>query len=435
MADYGVTKEGFRVKPFVTILEEKAARAREMFGGDVDLRSTSALRKLLDLASFEDHELWKRMEVLYYSNFSSTASGDALDLLGEDLGVERRFLRAEGTAALALSGAAPGRLYHLPVGTLLVTAAPERHFRTLGLVTLSADKPEAEVAIEALERGPQGNVPASAVNAVDPLYAERFLRLGEATIGVENPEPTAGGERLEDDTAYRDALIGHPRTLWTLAAVKRAVQRIDGVRDTRLVDPAGGVDVSLSRFNLFGFSQRRFGTHRHLGSPYRFEVLVATHPGFLWESVGAARGVAERVEEALAEVRPVSIFPVLRRANHVRVGIRARVLTLPGHDREAVAAAIRERLERRINALGLGRAVLYSEVVTDVMGVPGVVDVTGLRLRRCPPQIHRVGFSRHLRFQAREVELPVGENLRLEPDEIAEFKVDSELLEVEVKDR
>lgn len=435
MADYGVTREGFRIKPFVTILEEKAARAREMFGSDVDLRSTSTLRKLLDLASFEDHELWKRMEVLYYSNFSSTASGDALDLLGEDVGVGRRFLRAGGSVTLTLAGAAPGRLYHLPVGTLLVTAAPERHFRTLELVTLSADDPEGEVAVQALERGPGGNVPASAINAIDPVYAGRFLRLGEATIAVENVEPTAGGERLEDDTSYRDALIGHPRTLWTLAAVKRAVQRVDGVRDTRLLDPAGGVDVSLSRFNLFAFSQRRFGTHRHLGSPYRFEVLVAIHPGSLWQSVGEALGVAARVETALAEVRPVSIFPVLRRANHVRVGIRARVLTLPGHDREAVAAAIRERLERRINALGLGRAVLYSEVVTDVMGIAGVVDVTGLCLRRCPPQINRVGFSRHLRFQAGEVELPVGENLRLEPDEIAEFKVDSELLEVEVRDR
>lgn len=434
MADYGITPRGFEIKPFTQILEEKAQRAREMFGGDVDLRSTSALRKLLDLSSFEDHEIWKRMEGLYYSSFLSTASGDALDLLGEDLGVARRFLHAAGTVTLTLSDAAPGRLYHFPVGTLLETAGGI-YFRTLDLVSLSAEQTAADVAVEALERGPQGNMAAAEIATVSPEYAERYLRLGAATVAVENAEPTTGGDRLEGDVLYRNALLGRPRTLWTLRAVETSVKGVDGVRDCRLLDPAGGVDVSLSKFNLFAFGHRPFDTQRHFGSAYRFDVLVATHPGFLWETLAAAVGVRERVDESLAEVRPISIFPNLRRANHVRVGIRARVRTLPGHDREAVTAAIKAALEHRINALGLGRAVLYSEVMTDLMSVAGVIDVSGLRLRRCPPQISRVGFGLRLKFQAEEVELPVGENLPLEPDEIAEFKVDSDLLEIEVSDR
>ena len=45
MASYGVTKTGFIIKPFQAILDEKAERAREMFGSDVDLRSTN-LRRL-----------------------------------------------------------------------------------------------------------------------------------------------------------------------------------------------------------------------------------------------------------------------------------------------------------------------------------------------------------------------------------------------------
>lgn len=85
MSEFGITKTGFIIKPFQEILNDKAARAREMFGDDVDLRSTSALRKLLDIASAEDQELWKSMEQLYYSNFISTASGDAMDLLGDDI--------------------------------------------------------------------------------------------------------------------------------------------------------------------------------------------------------------------------------------------------------------------------------------------------------------------------------------------------------------
>ena len=64
MSDYGVTKFGFVIKPFQDILSDKADRAREMFGDDVDLRSTSALRKILDICSAEDQEIWKRMEQL-----------------------------------------------------------------------------------------------------------------------------------------------------------------------------------------------------------------------------------------------------------------------------------------------------------------------------------------------------------------------------------
>ena len=68
-----------------------------MFGTDVDLTSTSPLRKLIEVTAAEDGELWKRMEDLYYSSFVSTAVGDALDLLGGDIGVARRAGIAAGT--------------------------------------------------------------------------------------------------------------------------------------------------------------------------------------------------------------------------------------------------------------------------------------------------------------------------------------------------
>ena len=90
--------------------------------------------------------------------------------------------------------------------------------------------------------------------------------------------------------------------------------------------PLGGVDVSLSKFNFFVFGQRRFGTQRQLGTPYFFDVLVAIYPGFLWETQGQVTGVEDAVEKAIREVRPISIFPNVRLANNVLVGIRASVL-------------------------------------------------------------------------------------------------------------
>jgi len=141
------------------------------------------------------------------------------------------------------------------------------------------------------------------------------------------------------------------------------------------------------------------------------------------------------VENAIREVRPISIFPNLRLANNVLVGIRASVLIKSGHDKNAVAASIKEKLERRVNTLGLGNTVLYSEVICDCLGVTGVIDVQQLHLRRCPPLLATITFGKSQRFQDQVIEAAVGENLLLLPDEIAVFEIDSRLIDLQVSDR
>lgn len=435
MTEFGVTSTGFIIKPFQDILNDKAARAREIFGDDVDLLSTSVLRKILDIASAEDQELWKRMEQLYYSNFISTASGDALDLLGDDVGIPRRFLTAKGKVKFKLSGEAPGRIYHFPIGTVIETDPPVHHYRTLSLISLSAQNKEAAVDIEATARGPTGNVALNAINKLNATYIQRNLNLGGALVEVKNEAPTTGGELREDDTSYRALLLSRPRTLWTLEAVRNIVKDVDGVRDCRLFDPLGGVDVSLSKFNFFNFSQRRFGTQRLLGTPYFFEILVAIYPGFLWETEGQVTGVRDDIENAIREVRPISIFPNLRLANNVLVGIRANVLIKSGHDSNAVIASIKEKLELRVNALGLGNTVLYAEVLCDCMDIAGVIDVQQLHLRRCPSLLGTITFGKSQHFQGQIIEMAVGENLPFQPDEIPIFKIDSQLIDLQVSDR
>ena len=436
MSDFGINTTGFTIKPFVQILEEKADRARQLFGDDIDLRSTSALRKILDVTSAADLELWKLAETQFYANFLSTASGEALDLLGDDLGVARRFLPARGKVQFTLSNEAKGRTYHLPVGTLVETgAAPIVRFRTLRLATLSGDSKTADVEVEAVARGIGGNVVAATITQINAVFAAHHLNLGAATVTVTNPAPTTDGDRLEGDESYRGLLLGRPRTLWTLEAVRAAVKQVDGVRDCRLFDPSGGVDVSQSKFNLFAFSTRQFGIARSLGSPYYFDILVASEPGFLWQSSGGVTGLRDAVDEAIREVRPIGIFPNIRPANNVFIGVRAGIVIKPGHDKNAVAASLKERLDRRVNALGLGGSVLYAEVVHDFMEVAGVIDVRQLRLRRCPAQLATVTFGATPRFQAGAIELPTGENIALRPDEIAVFQIDSRLSDLQIGDR
>ena len=435
MTDYGVTPTGFVVKPFADILNAKRDLARSVFGPDVDLRSTSALRKILDIASAEDQEHWKALEGGYYANFISTATGDALDVLGDDLGLQRANQHATGQVTFTLANEAPGRNYILPIGTLVETAAPVVRFRTTDTAVLSSAQKTATLPATAVLPDASGNVAASAIIQIDPIYASHFLSLGTATIAATNSAPFTGGDLLADDETYRAQLLRLPRTLFTVPAVAATVLNVDGVRDCRVSDPLGGVDVSLSIFNSFVFDRRRFGQARFLGTPYFFDVLVAPQPGYAWETIGAVIGLRDQVAAAVDTVRPIGIFPNIRLADLVVVGVRANITTQPGTDLVAVGAALKSAFEQRVTGLGLGGAVLASEVLRDLLNVSGVVDVQNLHLRRNPPTFGSIVFGDREQFQGAVIEADLGANLSLTSNEIATFQYDSQLIDLRVSDR
>ncbi|WP_105969042.1 baseplate J/gp47 family protein [Streptomyces geranii] len=430
MTDFGVTEDGFVLKPVDRILSEAFERARAVFD-DIDLTATSPLRKILEVTAAEDGELWKRMEDLYYGNFISTAFGDNLDLLGEDMGLARPGLPATGTVRITLDGGAPGRRYTVPEGTILVTGAPVRAFGTTAPVTLDAAGRTAAVDVVAFEPGPGGNVAAGAIDAVDPTYRSVFLAdLGTATLTVTNPRATVGGDRKVPDDTYRARLAGLARNLWTVESVAQAALGVSGVLDVVLSDPLGGVDVSQSYFGTFAFDQRAFSSEaRRIGEPYFFNVLVAHDARAPWRTVGPVRGIFERVTAAVDTVRPVGVHPNIVEAIHVEVGVRARVVVQPGSDGAALLASIRQRLATDIGSLRLGGDVLYSQVVRAFVEQPGVADVQQLHLRRGPVASGPTALGAVAR-QSVTVEAQVGENLVMGPTELAVFSPSGDALDI-----
>ncbi|MGW4895341.1 baseplate J/gp47 family protein [Kitasatospora sp. NPDC004240] len=432
---FGVTADGFVIKGIDRIVADQQARARAVFGSDVDLTSGSALRKVLDAAAVHVHELWRGLEDQYYANFATTAQGPSLDLLGTDLGLERRQLQAVGAVAVTLAGLDPGRPLVLPQGTILEAPAtgdaPRATLRTTTAVRLTADAPPATVAVRAVPRGPEGDVPAGRELRLEPVWARAHLNLGPAEITVTCPEAIGGGELLEPDDVYRARLLGVPRTLWTQDAVLAQILDIPGVRDAAIFDPLGGVDASRSRFSTYRFGQRAFSAGRPTGSPYYFDVVVAVEPGWPWQHEdGGIPPVHDAVVEAVRQWRPVSVFPNIKPANQVDVGIRATLVVQAGHDPDAIRGEILAAVTAGVDRLRMGRGVLHSDIVLTVRSTAGVVDVQNLRLRRGAPAYADIGFG-GADFGSAE-ELSVGENLRLAPDEIARFALDSPLIDIQV---
>lgn len=429
---FGVTPDGFVLKGLDRIIADQQARARTMFGDDVDLGSGSALRKVLDGMAWSAHELWRALERQYYANFVTTAQGASLDLLGTDLGIARRPLKAGGHVTLTLADGAPGRRYVLPEGTVIRTvASPVISFRTTAPAVLSTAGPVADAEVRAAVGGPGANLPAATALRLDPDWATLHLDLGPATVTPANALPFTGGELLEADADYRARLLGVPRTIWTPDAVLAAVLGVDGVRDAAVFDPLGGVDVSRSYFNMFLFNQRAFSMQHPVGSPYYFDIVVATEPGWPWTTgAGSVPGVYDAVLETVSRLRPASVFPNVIQADEVQVGLRATLVVEGGHDQDAIRGSLLDALHTSVNTLRMGRGVLFSDVMLLARTTPGVVDVQRLHLRRCPPAFAGISFG-GARF-GQSVELPMGENLVLAPDEVAFFTLDSELSTIEV---
>jgi hypothetical protein len=442
---YGVTDQGFIVKPFTAILNDAFARAQLLFGPDIDLRSSSVIRKLLELQSLEDALSWMQLDDVYHSSFVATASGKALDLLGSDLGRDRDNLFATGTATFALTAAAPANVaFVLPPGTLVETLPPAPgadpvRFSLASPLSLVKHDPvdgseQVAATVTAVLPGVAGNIAAQTLVGINPTYAARYLNLDPSLVTVKNAAPFSGGDQFEDDTSYRRKLYALPRSLWTADAVREVVLQLDGVRDALIYDPFGGLDKATPPFGEFCFSDAVFQSPRALCNPYFFTITVAAKPGVLWESSGAITGLADQVRAAIEPIRPVSIFPTLAFANTVEIALRAKLTLVAGADSGGVLAAAATGIAAYIGSLRLGDAVLYAQIIRILTQTLGILNVQELHLRRCPPRFGEVVCGPPTVFgddaNIAALEAPCGGDITLAPTEVAVFAADSPLMDI-----
>jgi hypothetical protein len=377
-----------------------------------------------------------KLDDIYNSAFTATASGQALDRLGSDLGLDRSSLQASGLASFKLTSAAKTNcVFTLPPGTLVETAPPgpgqdPLRFRLTGKVSLVMHAPpdgseQVVATVTAVLPGVSGNIAAKLLTQLNPTFAQRYLSFDPSLLQVSNASPFTGGDLFEDDSTYRQKLFELPRSLWTVDAVRQTVLELDGVRDALVYDPYGGLDKATSPFGEFCFNDQQFQAPRDITNPYFFTIRVAPNPGVLWESSGDIMGLQDEVLAAIQPIRPISIFPTLGLADIVQVALRVQLTLAGGTDAGAIASEARADVAAYISALRLGDAVLYAQILRILAQVPGVLNVQNLRLRRCPPRFGEIVCGAPAKFgddtDISQIEMPCGGDLVLAPTEVATF--------------
>ncbi|EKV27259.1 hypothetical protein C882_1761 [Caenispirillum salinarum AK4] len=442
---YGLTPGGFVPKPYGRLVAEGLALAREMFGPDVDTGPGSVLRRVVELTSIEHARTYTMLSGLVDDLTVPTARGQALDRLGEELGLPRPFEAATGTVDLSFVGAFPDGIESLtlPAGARLLSGGGH-HAALSRSVVLTPSRTTQSVPVAAFHPGPEHNLDGATPettlatwNALDPgldaVAALASLRGGaslEDVVAITQPAPLTGGEMRWPDTRYRQLLLRAPRSVWTTRAIEIAVGLVPGVRQVKVIDRYGGLDIDQPIFGNFSFGETVFGTERDLASPYMFTILVAPTAAAVWQG---ADGLAAAISEAVEDLRPIGLFPDIREAIEVGVGVRAdlvidgvplstgtRAVVNASDPAQVLKARLMERVRAYIEGLDFGASISPARITWALMSEPGVADVRNLRLIRYPRDAATIDFF-GVADTSGARELECGEALRTGADEIAVY--------------
>ncbi|MEJ8560058.1 baseplate J/gp47 family protein [Yoonia sp. GPGPB17] len=154
---YGLGDKGFVPKPYARLVAEGLARAKLYFGDDIDVRPGSAMRRIIEMTSLDHARTYVHLGALYDSGNVSTAREAALDRRGEELGLPRPFLQAEGSVQLDLAIPMPAGGVVIDAGARMLTAGGH-HVALAQSARFSEGQTSQTVAVQAFYPGPQHNL-------------------------------------------------------------------------------------------------------------------------------------------------------------------------------------------------------------------------------------------------------------------------------------
>ena len=296
--------------------------------GDLAARFYAVAAQLYGLYAQAD---WTRRQC-----FPQTAEGEELDKHAWLRGVSRQSaVKAGGTVRFYVDSQRELST-NIPAGTVCMTAEGVR-FVTVQALSIPAGETEGEAAVEAVEAGAAGNVPANAV-----------LFLAVPPVGVTacaNPQPMTGGLDAEGDASLRQRVLDSYRRLANganSAFYEQTAMAFDGVAAVTVLPRSRGV-----------------GT---------VDVVVAAQNGMPDE------GLLAQLQEHFSAVREIAVDVRVQAPSARTVDVAVKVQVKAGEAFSAVSARVETALRGWFTGERLGSPVLKAELTALVFGVGGVAN-------------------------------------------------------------
>ncbi len=356
--------------------------ARTGFEGPLltDRSPGSVTRLLAESVGREYAVMSGQLENVYQAGFLETAGGRDLDNLVALVGLTRwgRDV-AEGTVSFSRSTPAPADIT-IAAGTRLTTGdAPARVFETVATATLQRGQLSVDAPILAIATGKDGIVEADAIVAINrPVLGIN---------AVSNDEPTAFAAQKETDEALR---LRAKRALEsagqaTVGALLGVLTGLPGVREKDIrftedpIEHPGIVNLDIA---LPALTTEQAEDYKRSA----VELLEETRPvGVrIRHTIEAAMPLGAAIATGGQDTDPGDDAPVSTGAldENLHMYVDANVVLQPllqnltPGERETLVNAAKTLVEDFIAEAGLGETLVYNQLITQLMGIEGLLDVS-----------------------------------------------------------
>lgn len=339
----GVEITGYRKRTFAEILDAKIAKAKELFGDDIDTSEKSPLGKYIRINAYDQYHVEEIAETVYYSIFPQTASGTALDRLGWLAGVSRNpaSYAAYTVKVTGKSGA------NIAVGFLVGTELGVNYYNTSNAVI--DENGTAEITVQCVEPGEIGNVTPSDIKLIVNPVADI-----DAVEGVKRIE---NGEQRESDTDFRkkfdNARSGQGST--NEAAIKGALIKIPTVEDVI-------IDVDESNHNFTCYIKGGENYHQEIAEAiFDKKPIGISTDGTV--SVPVSYGALTDYDVKFSHIAALAIY------------VKATIITDALYTADG-DTLIKNGLESHINSIGCGENLVFTSLYAPIYNVAGVKSAT-----------------------------------------------------------
>ena len=350
-----VNEKGYIRPTYDEILAERITLAQELFGEDIDTSNASALGKFIRLSVQDLAEAYEAQEIIYYSRFPHTATGQSLDRLMPFASITRNAAtRAEHK--IQFTGTAE---YEIPVGFLVGTSG-EEEFYLLNPVILNADGTGIGI-VQCTIAGEIGNVALGTISEIinPDANVSSIQHISIITIGKETES--------DIELRKRFAIAIEGSGSGTITAIRGAVMRINGVAGCMIIENSSQ-EVVDGR------------------PPHSFEVFVY-----------APETLDQEVAEMIFSKKPIGIqlvgdiaVEVIDDSNTVQTIRFSRIAETVVYIQATIAInknfelngvdQIKESLVEYVNSMGAGEDVIFTSLYKHIFSVTGVHDVTSLSI-------------------------------------------------------
>lgn len=345
-----VTDKGYKRRTWDEILNAKIAKAKELFGNDINTEENTPLGKYIRINAYDQYIVEETAEQIYYSIFPQTSSGQSLDRLGWSVGMTRN-VAIPARYVVKVVGEAGATIEY----GFLVATETGLNFYCIEDTQIGSEG-TCEIIVECEEGGAIGNVSASSINRVVNPVAEVDTVIGVSVnqIGVD--------EESDYDFRNRFALVREGKGSCTEASIISALTNIPTVQGAYIIVNESAIDT------VANLPPKSIACYVDGGEDYHEEIAKAifekkpmccgTYGDYtITLSYGALKDYAIRFSHA----KTVDIYLDITVATN-------------NEFEESGNEDIKNNLATFIATLGIGKPLITTSMYSQIYSVAGVVN-------------------------------------------------------------